>query len=147
GYTLVELLVVIAIVGILVGLLLSAVQVVRAAAAQAQCENNLKQIGLALHNCHDTHKRFPPGVGWFPGFGAWGIASFHLLPYLEQKNLYDQARPAANGSPYDAMNNGVYACGVPTYVCPFDPNVRADGTALDGNDMTWGAGCYAGNAQ
>jgi type II secretory pathway pseudopilin PulG len=144
GFSLVELPVVIAILGVLLGLLVSAIQVMRENAARTECQNNLKRIGQALHNCHDVHKRFPPGVGWFPGERAYGIVSFHLLPYLEQKNLYQQAD---GGGYLDALNNGVYARGVPVYVCPADPSVRADGTVLDLGGLTWGAGCYAGNAQ
>lgn len=89
GFTLVELLVVIAIIGILVALLLPAVQAAREAARRSQCNNNLKQIGLALHNYHDTYKGFPPGG---QGTASAGKASFFvmLLPFMEQGNAYDK---------------------------------------------------------
>ena len=96
GFTLVELLVVIAIIAILVALLLPAVQVAREAARRAQCQNNLKQIGVALHNYDSAHGSFPPGgLGRLPGgFGhSWWI---RIMPYIEQDNIYgqfDQNRP------------------------------------------------------
>ena len=96
AFTLVELLVVIAIIGILIALLLPAVQMAREAARRSQCANNLKQIGLAAHNFHDTYRRFPPGyVGhqhsWEFDWGVQhtGLLAF-LLPYVEQQSIYER---------------------------------------------------------
>ena len=93
GFTLVELLVVIAIIGILIALLLPAVQAAREAARRTQCNNNLKQIGLALHNYHDSFKSLPPGYIRFPGAvdneGHWAWNAF-LLPYVELSALHEQ---------------------------------------------------------
>jgi len=91
AFTLVELLVVIAIIGILVSLLLPAVQAAREAARRMQCSNNLKQLGLALHNYHEVHKRFPPNSPW-SGTGAHrkGSILLKLMPFIEQGAFYDQ---------------------------------------------------------
>src|SRR5207302_11285078 len=100
GFTLLELLVVIGIIGVLLGMLLSAVQRVREAANKAKCQNNLHQLGIAAHLCHDTNHKLPPALGWYPGTasGAKGPALFDLLPYLEQNNLFQN-------SPRDAAGN------------------------------------------
>ncbi len=93
GFTLVELLVVIAIIAILIGLLLPAVQRVRAAAAQAQCRNNLKQIGLALQNYHSDFGCLPPGVARYGASSPSNATywSYFILPYLEQNALFESA--------------------------------------------------------
>ncbi len=91
GFTLVELLVVIAIIGILIALLLPAVQAAREAARRSQCSNHLRQLGIALHNYHDTMKAFPPIRTGTSNTTGWGIFSYQvaLLPFIEQKALYD----------------------------------------------------------
>ncbi len=90
GFTLIELLVVIAIIAILIALLLPAVQQAREAARRTQCKNNLKQIGLSLHNYHDVYNSFPNGTV-STSAGNWGISWWaRVLPYVDQAPLYNQ---------------------------------------------------------
>ena len=141
GFTLIELLVVIAIIAVLIGLLVPAVQKVREAAALVQCTNNLKQWGLAAHNCHGTFNKLPPALGFFPGnayapnVGA-GVAPFHLLPFIEQANLYRSSLGAVPGpSSYYPGNNNVYSEVIPDFVCPSDAT-HSNGT-ITVNGVLW----------
>jgi prepilin-type N-terminal cleavage/methylation domain-containing protein/prepilin-type processing-associated H-X9-DG protein len=132
GFTLVELLVVIAIIGILVGLLLPAVQAAREAARRMQCSNNLKQIGLAMHNYESAYKKFPGGVG---AFGCcWGTWQVSVLPFIEQSNLYNiyQNHGGADWGPRygAAVNRPVASSRIPSLTCPSDsPNAPIGGSA------------------
>ena len=118
GFTLVELLVVIAIIGILVGLLLPAVQAAREAARRMQCSNNLKQIGLSMHNYESTFKRFPSGNMVGASFSVGLSVHARLLPYMEQAAMYNQVD---FNNAYNHANNDVARNQrVPTFMCPSD---------------------------
>ncbi|MGC1273881.1 MAG: DUF1559 domain-containing protein [Planctomycetaceae bacterium] len=121
GFTLIELLVVIAIIAVLIALLLPAVQQAREAARRVQCKNNLKQIGLALHNYNDTYTTFPP-LGFFRTDVPSDSWSPHarILPYLEQANLQD----LIDWNLTYAGQPNVTKARVPGYLCPSDPNDR-----------------------
>jgi prepilin-type N-terminal cleavage/methylation domain-containing protein len=118
GFTLIELLVVIAIIAILIALLLPAVQQAREAARRAQCKNNLKQIGLALHNYLDSHTVFPPSfcIGASTG-GTWSIQA-RILPYMEQANAYNVIDLTVGYSVPPNSTVGVTQMQVPSYICP-----------------------------
>lgn len=117
GFTLIELLVVIGIIGVLVSLLLPAVQAAREAARRTQCKNNLHQIGIAVHNFHDVHRHFPVSfmVDYSSPAGEWSVQA-RLLPFLEQGNLAQLADLDRAYS--DPVNSGVSTHKVATYLCP-----------------------------
>jgi prepilin-type N-terminal cleavage/methylation domain-containing protein/prepilin-type processing-associated H-X9-DG protein len=152
AFTLIELLVVIAIIAILIGLLLPAVQKVREAAARVQCQNNLKQISLAVQNCADTNGgKLPPSMGGYPqscspatpprGTRSFGGILFYLCPYIEQQNLYNWS-VLKNGQGFDPElgANGFIRTPVKTYACPSDPTY-GNGLAANGYPV----GSYAFN--
>jgi prepilin-type N-terminal cleavage/methylation domain-containing protein/prepilin-type processing-associated H-X9-DG protein len=131
GFTLIELLVVIAIIAILIGLLLPAVQKVREAAARMSCQNNMKQLGIALHSFHDQNGRMPPGGAQdqIPfgtngnNGGAWGSSwKVYILPHIEQQALY-QMWQFTGGSGWQNANNYnlVHKLTIKTYRCPASP--------------------------
>jgi len=154
GFTLIELLVVIAIIAVLIALLLPAVQQAREAARRSQCKNNLKQIGLALHNYHDTHSTFPPGVvlqtadAQYIGDGSngtqsvesWGWGAF-VLPYIEQAALYNQANIGSGGK-LESVVGTVPLMTLAVYRCPSDP---APLIRVGNPQARWATSNYKGN--
>jgi prepilin-type N-terminal cleavage/methylation domain-containing protein len=169
GFTLIELLVVIAIIGILVALLLPAVQKVREAANKSRCANHLKQLVLACHNFENSHGGMPPGLGSVPGrwtdqtttgpvHELFGTAFLHLLPHLEQdaflKSMTNTTTsaiiPTTVGMQWPRYNER-FKEPVKLFICPSDPSVDPTGVVVD-EEMTneyrvWGASSYALNIQ
>lgn len=161
GFTLIELLVVMAVIALLIGILLPAVQKVRAAAARTTSANNLKQIGLALHNFHAAHNYIPPACGWKgPKYGEGGINGtffFYLLPFIEQGAIYEKSygpnRWYSEWNPQYAGLDGYYASPyslepgftggtIKMYIHPSDLTLPDDGFTFAN-----GAASYAGNSE
>jgi prepilin-type N-terminal cleavage/methylation domain-containing protein len=131
GFTLIELLVVIAIISMLMGLLLPAVQKAREAASRISCANNLKQIGLALHNHEGTFGRLPPSrMG--DGMATWAVL---ILPYLEQENLYRQWNLNAT---YYQQNNVARMTPYKGYYCPSRRSAATDPVSISGDSWSGG---------
>src|SRR5262245_50101061 len=123
GFTLFQLLVVLAMLALLIGLALPAIQRVRQAASRIKCANNLRQQGLAMHNCNDTLGQFPPAVGYYPAGdkNPYGTTFFHLLPFIEQDNLYKLS--ADENEKRSVWNNGVYKHAIPVYISALDSSL------------------------
>jgi prepilin-type N-terminal cleavage/methylation domain-containing protein/prepilin-type processing-associated H-X9-DG protein len=152
GFTLIELLVVIAIIAILIGLLVPAVQQVREAANRTQCDNNLKQVVLGAHSCHDTYKVFPPlcaecadpsNPSCYSTSGVFGRHNYtmfqFLLPFLEQNSIYHKLS-------ISGYAGGQYQQVIPVLLCPSDPSTSGGKSETSyGGANNWGVSNYAGN--
>jgi prepilin-type N-terminal cleavage/methylation domain-containing protein/prepilin-type processing-associated H-X9-DG protein len=146
GFTLIELLVVIAIIGVLIALLLPAVQSAREAARRAQCLNNMVQLSIALQNYESSHLAYPPGVVNPTGPIAGQPKGYHyswlaqLLPHIEQQNVFNNLNFALGA--YHACNDTVRAVEIYTLFCPSDGSPRTSGSGLTSSPIALNA--YAG---
>ncbi|QDV32345.1 DUF1559 domain-containing protein [Tautonia plasticadhaerens] len=153
GFTIIELLVVVAIVGVLVALLLPAVQGAREAARRVQCTNNLKQIALAMHHYHDVHRCFPPGKKGC----CWGTWLVYVLPHLERPALYDSWNadgsnlpgvPSEHDDPlryFGAANRTVTSTWISAYLCPSDDTNAPISERMNGVTYSCTSQNYAAN--
>jgi len=156
GFTLVELLVVIAIIGVLIGLLLPAIQKIREAANRTKCQSQLRQMGIAMHN-HQDQKGFMPGlhvtIGQWPQFGSVdGPWTYHLLPFLEQVGIFEAGHIVNATQDYYGYTTGgnqgnsgsaPHVQRISVYLCPADPSLPTAAT----NPTGYGSCSYAANAQ
>ncbi|MEX0716575.1 MAG: DUF1559 domain-containing protein [Planctomycetaceae bacterium] len=133
GFTLIELLVVIAIIGILIALLLPAVQAAREAARRSNCASNLKNVGLAMHNYHDSFRSLPPGGTVRAAWGAF------ILPFIEEQVIYNILRPQVPVATAMPGLSNANSKRIPVYICP--SNIFATGTSLANLNVTTYAGC------
>jgi prepilin-type N-terminal cleavage/methylation domain-containing protein len=153
AFTLIELLVVIAIIAILIALLVPAVQKVREAAASAEARNNLRQLGVAVHNAHDTHKITPMMYGDYAG--KPGSVFYHLLPFVEQNNLYQLGQDGARSHALAVLRHPAdptYGTGVFTLTSSMPSWSSGSGTANPvppwaGSNTDWGLSSFAANWQ
>lgn len=127
AFTLVELLVVVTIIGLLIALLLPAVQAARESARRAQCQNNLKQIVMAALQFEDAYKRLPPGAVWSDSGIERGSVHVYLLPYLERTSLYqafDLKKNSIDGSTFPGTTQLIASTVISTLICPTDPHPK-----------------------